>query len=64
MRVGQTVLFLVEYGDLAYRVICLRWQQFRSDTRGEGRVCGSGVVVGGIDVIDTSSILASNMDIV
>lgn len=53
-----------EYGGFVRVVICPRWQQFRSDTRGEGRVCGSGVVVGGIDVIDTSSILASNMDIV
>lgn len=40
---------LVEYGDLAYRVICLRRQQFRSDTRGVGRVCGSGVMVVIID---------------
>lgn len=39
-----------EYGDLAYRVICLRSQQFHSNTRGVGRVCGSGVMVGGGDV--------------
>lgn len=41
---------LAGYVGLAYRVICLRWQQFHSDTRDVGRVYGSGVM-GGIDVI-------------
>ena len=41
---------LAGYGGSAYRVICLRGQQFRSDTRGVGRVCGSAVIVGGDDV--------------
>ena len=33
-------------------VICLRRQQFRSDTQRLGRVCGSSVVVGGNDMIE------------
>lgn len=46
--VDHTVL--AEYGSLAYRGICLRLQQFRSDTRGVGRVCGSSVMVMRLDV--------------
>ena len=56
---------LAEYGSLANRVICLRLQQFRSDTRGVGRVCGSGVMVGGIDVFcGANSVCVSDMVIV
>lgn len=39
------------YRGFSFVVICPRRQQFRSDTRGVGRVCGSAVIVGWIDVM-------------
>lgn len=50
------------YRGFSFVVICPRRQQFRSDTRGVGRVCGSGVMVGRRDVFcGANSVCVSNM---